>query len=97
MAITDSAIQRVRARIEAFDADPKQVEAFKQLASQRAQLRDLAAAIGTFVDGGGLRDFATAYGSPLQSGWVSAREATGTRSVERGRFRAVRWRRAHCS
>ena len=69
MAITDSAIQRVRARIEAFDADPKQVEAFKQLASQRAQLRDLAAAIGTFVDGGGLRDFATAYGSPLQSGW----------------------------
>ena len=69
MAITDSAIQQVRARIEAVDADPKQVEAFKQLASQRAQLPDLAAAIGTCVDGGGLRDFAAAYGRLLPSGW----------------------------
>ena len=69
MAISDSAIQRVRAWIEAFDADPKQVEAFNQLASQRTQLPDLAAAIATCVDGGGLREFATAYGRLHQSGW----------------------------
>ena len=49
MTIADSVIQRVRMRIEAFDADPKQLETFKQLMSQSAHFQYLAAAIGLLL------------------------------------------------
>ena len=69
MAISDSAIQRVRARIDAFDADPKRLAAVTQLTIQREQLSDLKTAIETCVDGGSLADFARTYGKLFQPGW----------------------------